>query len=89
MDATDEIQTRLTADIGLQDPADDVQNISYFISDGAANAGTSPIGSPYFEFVNDNSVDSYAVGIGSSLPTDLWISLALQDETAVPGLFHR
>ncbi|MCP4768146.1 MAG: tandem-95 repeat protein, partial [Gammaproteobacteria bacterium] len=71
VDATDEIQTQLAADIALQDPADDVQNISYFISDGEANAGTSPIGSGFFEYVNANSVDSYSVGIGSSLPGDL------------------
>ena len=71
VDATDEIQTQLAADIAAQNPADDVQNISYFISDGEANAGTSPIGSGYIEFVNNNSVDSYSVGIGSSLPADL------------------
>ncbi|MHC5112459.1 MAG: beta strand repeat-containing protein, partial [Planctomycetota bacterium] len=71
VDATDEIQTQLAADIALQVPADDVQNVSYFISDGEANAGTSPIGSGYIEFVNANSVDSYSVGIGSSLPGDL------------------
>jgi hypothetical protein len=69
VDATDEIQAQLAADIASQDPADDVQNISYFISDG--ESGSSPIGSGYIEFVNDNSIDSYAVGIGSSLPTDL------------------
>ncbi|MDH3221597.1 MAG: Ig-like domain-containing protein [Gammaproteobacteria bacterium] len=71
VDATDEIRTQLTADLAAQNPADDVQNISYFISDGEANAGTSPIGSGYIEFVNNNSVDSYSVGIGSSLPSDL------------------
>ena len=71
VDATDEIQTQLAADLAGQDPADDIQNISYFISDGEANSGTSPIGSGYIEFVNDNSVDSYSVGIGSSLPGDL------------------
>jgi Ca2+-binding RTX toxin-like protein len=70
IDATDEIETQLTTDVGLQDPADNVQNISYFITDGA-NGGATPIGSGYFEFVNDNSIDSYAVGIGSSLPGDL------------------
>jgi hypothetical protein len=71
VDATDEIQTQLTADIAAQNPADEVQNISYFISDGEAGAGTSPVGSGYIEFANANSVDSYAVGIGSSLPSDL------------------
>jgi len=71
VDATDEIQTQLATDIGAQNPADDVQNISYFISDGEANAGTSPIGSGYIDFVNSNSIDSYSVGIGSSLPSDL------------------
>ncbi|MDH3631818.1 MAG: tandem-95 repeat protein, partial [Gammaproteobacteria bacterium] len=71
VDATDEIQTQLTTDLAGQIPADDVQNISYFISDGEANAGTSPIGSGYIDFVNSNSVDSYSVGIGSSLPSDL------------------
>ena len=58
-------------DLAAQNPADDVQNISYFISDGEANAGTSPIGSGYIEFANNNSVNSYSVGIGSSLPGDL------------------
>ncbi len=48
-----------------------MQNVSYFISDGAANAGTSPIGSTYLDFVNNNSIDSYGVGIGSGLPADL------------------
>jgi Ca2+-binding RTX toxin-like protein len=71
VDATDEIQTQLTTDLAGQNPADDVQNISYFISDGEANSGTSPIGSGYIEFANDNSIDSYSVGIGSSLPGDL------------------
>ena len=41
------------------------------MSDGEANAGTSPIGSGYIEFVNNNSIESYSVGIGSSLPGDL------------------
>jgi hypothetical protein len=71
VDATDEIQTQFFNDLAGQNPADDVQNISYFISDGEANAGTSPVGSGYKGFVNDNSIDSYAVGIGSSLPRDL------------------
>jgi Ca2+-binding RTX toxin-like protein len=71
VDATDEIQTQFFNDLAGQDLANDVQNISYFISDGEANAGTSPVGSGYFEFVNENSIDSYAVGIGSSLPSDL------------------
>ena len=71
VDATDEILTQLTADLAAQNPMDDVQNISYFISDGEANAGTSPIGSGYIEFANANSIDSYAVGIGSGLPADL------------------
>lgn len=71
VDATDEIVTQLTADLAAQDPADDVQNISYFISDGEANAGTSPIGSGYIDFANNNSINSYAVGIGGSLPADL------------------
>ncbi|NNF97756.1 MAG: type I secretion C-terminal target domain-containing protein [Desulfobacteraceae bacterium] len=71
VDATDEIMTQMTADLAVQDPTDDVQNISYFISDGEPNAGTSSIGSGYIEFANNNSIDSYAVGIGSSLPADL------------------
>jgi len=71
VDATDEIMTQLAADLAAQDPNDDVQNISYFISDGEPNAGTSSIGSGYIEYVNANSVDSYAVGIGSTLPSDL------------------
>ena len=71
VDATDEIMTQMAADLAAQNPADDVQNISYFISDGEPNAGTSAIGSGYIEYVNANSIDSYAVGIGSSLPADL------------------
>ena len=71
VDATDEIRAQLATDLGAQDPADDVQNISYFISDGEPNSGTSAIGSGYIEFMNNNSIDSYAVGIGSSLPSDL------------------
>jgi Ca2+-binding RTX toxin-like protein len=71
VDATDEIQAQLTADLAVQIPADDVQNISYFISDGEANAGTSPIGSGYIEFANNNAIESYSVGIGSGLPGDL------------------
>jgi Ca2+-binding RTX toxin-like protein len=71
VDATDQIQAQLAVDLAAQLPADDVQNISYFISDGEANDGTSPIDSGYIEFVNDNSIDSYSVGIGSSLPGDL------------------
>jgi|GEM_PF-959838 len=71
VDATDEIMTQMAADLAAQNPADDVQNISYFISDGEPNAGTSAIGSGYIEYVNANSIDSYAVGIGSSLPSDL------------------
>ncbi|MGB5275853.1 MAG: tandem-95 repeat protein, partial [Gammaproteobacteria bacterium] len=71
VDATDEIQTEFFNDLAGQNPADNVQNISYFISDGEANDGTSPVGSGYLGFVNDNSIDSYAVGIGSSLPSDL------------------
>ena len=39
-------------------------------------AGGSPVGS--LRWVNE-----------MALPTDVWISLALQDETAVPGMFHR
>ncbi|WP_281368212.1 VCBS domain-containing protein [Simiduia aestuariiviva] len=71
VNATTEIQNQLQADIDAQNPADNVQNISYFISDGEPNAGTSPEGSGYLEFVNSNSVQSYAVGIGSSLPSNL------------------
>ena len=71
VDATDEIQAQLATDLAAQLPANDVQNISYFISDGEANAGTSPIGSGYIDFVNNNSIESYSVGIGSSLPGDL------------------
>jgi hypothetical protein len=39
-------------------------------------AGGSPVGS--LRWVNE-----------LTLPTDVWISLALQDETAVAGMFHR
>ncbi|WP_211219912.1 Ig-like domain-containing protein [Simiduia agarivorans] len=71
VDATDEIRTQFQADLAAQNPADNVQNISYFISDGEPNAGTSPIGSGFIEYVNANGINSYAVGIGSSLPSDL------------------
>jgi len=68
-DTLTQIQTELTTDIAAQNPADNVQNISYFISDGVATVNGSPIGGGFDTFVNNNSVDSFAVGIGPSLAT--------------------
>ncbi len=66
-DALTQAQTELSNDISAQNPADNVQNISYFVSDGVTNAGTSPIGGGFDTFVNSNAVDSFAVGIGPGL----------------------
>jgi len=78
VDPTAMIEHVLTQDIfgppgPGQLPADDVQNISYFLSDGAItrDTNTSLIGNGFDTFVNSNSVDSYAVGIGTGLPGDL------------------
>ncbi|MFH0709591.1 MAG: Ig-like domain-containing protein, partial [Pseudomonadota bacterium] len=68
--ATNAIVNQFTADLALPDAANK-QQISYFISDGEATAGTSPIGSGYIEYVNSHSIESYSVGIGSSLPADV------------------
>ena len=68
-DTLTQIQTELTTDIGAQIPSDNVQNISYFISDGVATVNGSPIGGGFDTFVNNNSVDSFAVGIGPNLAT--------------------
>ena len=66
-DALTQVQAELTADIAAQNPADNVQNISYFVSDGETNNGTSPVGGGFDTYVNSNSVDSFAVGIGPGL----------------------
>ncbi|EIF42641.1 VCBS, partial [gamma proteobacterium BDW918] len=63
--ALDEIEADLAADLATQDPADGVQNISYFVSDGVSS--TSPIGGGFKDFVNDNGINSFAIGIGPGL----------------------
>ncbi len=65
VDALNQIETEFTADIATQNPVDDVQNISYFISDGVSQS--SPVGGGFDSYVNSNSIDSYAVGIGPGL----------------------
>ncbi|WP_460225096.1 tandem-95 repeat protein [Aurantivibrio infirmus] len=71
VDALDLIDDVFAADLGAQNPADNVQNISYFLSDGTITADGSPIGNGFNSFVNNNSIDSYSVGIGTGLPSDL------------------
>ncbi|MCW8963470.1 MAG: type I secretion C-terminal target domain-containing protein [Gammaproteobacteria bacterium] len=73
VDPTRMIEHVLTNDIAAQNPADDVQNISYFLSDGAitADTGVDLFANGFDTFVNNNSVDSYSVGIGDGLPGDL------------------
>ncbi|WP_373091675.1 Ig-like domain-containing protein, partial [Zhongshania sp.] len=63
--ALDEIEADLAADLATQDPADSIQNISYFVSDGVSS--TSPIGGGFNDFVNDNGINSFAIGIGPGL----------------------
>ncbi|MCP4876524.1 MAG: type I secretion C-terminal target domain-containing protein [Gammaproteobacteria bacterium] len=58
-------QNDLAIDIAAQNPADDVENISYFVSDGVSQA--TPIGGGWDIFVNGNDIDSFAVGIGPGL----------------------
>ena len=65
VNALTQVQTELTNDIASQNPADDVQNISYFVSDGVSSS--SPVGGGFDTFVNGSSVDSFAVGIGPGL----------------------
>ena len=67
IDTLTQIQTELTTDIAAQNPVDNVQNISYFVSDGEETVGGTPIGNGFDTFVNGNSVDSFAVGIGPGL----------------------
>ncbi len=71
VDALTLIENVFTTDINGQSPTSDVQNISYFLSDGAITADGSPIGNGFDIFVNNNSIDSYSVGIGTGLPGDL------------------
>ncbi|WP_460239629.1 Ig-like domain-containing protein, partial [Aurantivibrio plasticivorans] len=70
-DALNLIENVFQDDLTTQSPADDVQNISYFLSDGAITADGTPIGNGFDTFVNANSIDSYSVGIGTGLPSDL------------------
>ena len=73
VDPTAMIEAVFTDDISTQVAADNVQNISYFLSDGAITRDTTvDLQSNGFDtYVNDNSIDSYAVGIGTGLPSDL------------------
>ncbi|MGI1677094.1 MAG: type I secretion C-terminal target domain-containing protein [Cellvibrionaceae bacterium] len=74
-DAVNLIESVFTGDISGQNTADDVQNISYFLSDGEPyltnGDDPSPVGTGFDSYVNSNSIDSYAVGIGTGLPGDL------------------
>jgi len=65
VDALTQVETELTNDIAAQNPADEVQNISYFVSDGVSSS--SPVGGGFDTFVNGNDIDSFAVGIGPGL----------------------
>ena len=65
VDALTQVETELTNDIAAQNPADEVQNISYFVSDGVSTS--SPVGGGFDTFVNSNDIDSFAVGIGPGL----------------------
>ena len=70
-DALDLVEIVLSDDISTQLPGEDVENISYFLSDGTVTADGSPVGSGFDNFVNSNSIDSYSVGIGTGLPSNL------------------
>jgi VCBS repeat-containing protein len=70
-DALSLIEEEFTADLASQNPADNVQNISYFLSDGAITSNGSPIGNGFDTFVNSNSINSYSAGIGTGLPSNL------------------
>ncbi|WP_159287848.1 beta strand repeat-containing protein, partial [Zhongshania aliphaticivorans] len=63
--AVDLIEDEFRDDISAQNPANGVQNISYFVSDGVSSS--SPIGSGFDTYVNSNEIDSFAVGIGPGL----------------------
>uniref|UniRef100_UPI00356A7B42 Ig-like domain-containing protein n=1 Tax=Litorivivens sp. TaxID=2020868 RepID=UPI00356A7B42 len=65
VDALDQLQSELASDLAAQNPADNVQNISYFISDGVSSS--SPIGGGFDTFVNSNGISSYAVGVGPGM----------------------
>ncbi len=64
VEALDLLESEFTADLNAQDPLDNVQNISYFISDGVSSS--SPIGGGFDTFVNTHDISSYAIGIGGS-----------------------
>ncbi len=62
--------TATQAAFGTVDPA--LRNAVYFLSDGAPSGGdlTAPAASTgYATFVNNNNIDSYAVGIGTGIAT--------------------
>ncbi|UTA49221.1 Ig-like domain-containing protein [Simiduia sp. 21SJ11W-1] len=71
VDALTMIRQELTTDLATQSAADGVQNVSYFLSDGAITADGSPLNMGYREFMTDNAIKSYGVGIGDGLPSDL------------------
>ena len=63
------IKSEFQTDIAAQDPNKGIQNISYFISDGASS--TNPSNNNFIAYMNAEHIDSYSVGIGNSLPSDL------------------
>ncbi|WP_198325268.1 tandem-95 repeat protein [Permianibacter aggregans] len=67
------IRAILMQQISTQNPAANVQNISYFLSDGAITQDTEiTLSSTGFrDFMNANGVSSYSVGIGTGLPSSL------------------
>ncbi|MFC4364365.1 Ig-like domain-containing protein [Simiduia curdlanivorans] len=71
VDALNMIRSEFTTDLTSQNPADNVQNISYFLSDGAVTRDGSPVNIGYREYVNEHGIKSYSVGIGDGLPSNL------------------
>ncbi|MDA3946074.1 MAG: Ig-like domain-containing protein, partial [Helicobacteraceae bacterium] len=66
LEALDMVESTFDADLLIQNSADNVENISYFISDGVSS--TDPSSNNFIDFVNSNSIDSYSVGIGGGIP---------------------
>ncbi len=76
--AVDGFRTILDSDLVTQ--PSDTQNITYFLSDGAANLGTvtdqdndpsDNVQRDWREYAKEHNIDSYSVGIGSELPPNL------------------
>ena len=69
-DATTLIQQVFNSQLPSQ--TGEIRNISYFLSDGAVTRDAAEYASStYDQFVNNNGIDSYAVGIGTNLPLNL------------------